>query len=263
MLDAAAQAHWARHGWVWLRGLPGADETRELARWTDEIAAWPETPGPLDALLRAPRRRARQKMLARIENFVPYHAGLAALRLGGRACSTLLAHAARRARRALQGQDQLQAARRRRLRAAPGRARLRRLRRRAPRDAHGAGRRVHAPRTAASRWRATRARATFLPQNPDGTLRDDVMDALEVESLLAEPGDVIVFDAWVPHRSGPNRSRGAAALVLPDLQPGVGRRPSRRLLRAQARVLPARVRAQAGRRLRGARAQFNLGNPFD
>jgi len=45
MLDAAAKDHWTRHAWVWLRGFLPAGETRDLVRWTDEIAAWPEVPG--------------------------------------------------------------------------------------------------------------------------------------------------------------------------------------------------------------------------
>src|SRR5438132_7968634 len=36
----------------------------------------------------------------------------------------------------------------------------------------------------------------FLPQNPDGTVRADAMARLTLEALLAEPGDAIVFDAW-------------------------------------------------------------------
>src|SRR5205809_417117 len=39
----------------------------------------------------------------------------------------------------------------------------------------------------------------FLPQSPDGTLRPGVIEALELEPLLAVPGDIIVFDAWAPH----------------------------------------------------------------
>src|SRR5438034_1164515 len=77
MLDAAAKDHWARNGWLWLRGFLGAAEVQDLRRWTDEIATWPEVPG---RWMRYYERRAgdpRARMLARIENFVPYHSGLA------------------------------------------------------------------------------------------------------------------------------------------------------------------------------------------
>src|SRR5206468_9165182 len=93
MLDAAAKDHWARNGWVWLRGFLEADETRNVRRWTDEVAAWPEVPGKW---MRYYERRAGDpdgKMLARVENFVPYHAGLAAF-LGGERLMGLLAECA-------------------------------------------------------------------------------------------------------------------------------------------------------------------------
>ena len=45
MLDPAAQEHWQRHGWLWLRGFLGDEAARDLGVWTDEIAAWPEVPG--------------------------------------------------------------------------------------------------------------------------------------------------------------------------------------------------------------------------
>src|SRR5437667_10088077 len=78
MLDAAVQEHWAQHGWLWLRGFLGSAEVEDLRRSTDEIAGWPEVPG---RWMRYYERRAGDpagKMLARIENFVPYHPGLAA-----------------------------------------------------------------------------------------------------------------------------------------------------------------------------------------
>ncbi|TMA42566.1 MAG: phytanoyl-CoA dioxygenase family protein [Deltaproteobacteria bacterium] len=79
MRDAAATAHWKRHGWLWLRGFLGEETTRDLVRWTDEIAAWPEVPGKW---MRYYERRGGDpaaRMLARIENFAPFHQELAAL----------------------------------------------------------------------------------------------------------------------------------------------------------------------------------------
>jgi len=84
VLDRAAEEHWQRHGWLWLRAFLGDEVARDLAVWTDEIAAWPEVPG---RWMRYYERRggdAAAKMLARIENFVPYHERLAALFTGPR-----------------------------------------------------------------------------------------------------------------------------------------------------------------------------------
>src|SRR5262249_60195031 len=80
--------YWKRHGWVGLRSFCDAAEISNLARWTDEIAGWPEEPG---RWMRYYERRpgGEGKMLARIENFVPYHEGLARLTAGPRILALL------------------------------------------------------------------------------------------------------------------------------------------------------------------------------
>src|SRR6184192_1004035 len=84
MLDAAAKDHWACNGWLWLRGFLGAAEVEDLRRWTDEIAGWPEVPGRWMRYYERREGDPAHKMLARIENFVPYHAGLAGVVTGPR-----------------------------------------------------------------------------------------------------------------------------------------------------------------------------------
>ena len=89
MLDPAAQEHWQRHGWLWLRAFLGDEVARDLGVWTDEIAAWPEVPGRWMRYYERRRGDAAGKMLARIENFVPYHERLAALFTGPRVLGLL------------------------------------------------------------------------------------------------------------------------------------------------------------------------------
>ena len=91
MLDAAARDQFRRHGYVWLRGFFTSAETDELRRWTDEIAGWPETPGRWMRYYERPAGDPGAKMLARIENFFPYHAGLAALFSSAKVMGTLAA----------------------------------------------------------------------------------------------------------------------------------------------------------------------------
>src|SRR5437870_4223917 len=168
MLDAAAQEHWAQHGWLWLRGFLGAAEVEDLRRWTDEVAAWPEVPG---RWMRYYERRGgavdpAHRMLARIENFVPYHSGLAGVVTGPRLVGLL----------------------------------------------------------------------AELCGEPVVLFKDKIN--------LKLPGGA-----------------GLAPLLLPDVQPRLRGRSARGLLRPQARVLPARVRAPARRRLRGARPPVQPGEP--
>jgi hypothetical protein len=67
---------YARDGYLVVRGLLDAERTRALRAWTDEVAAWGEIPGR-HMMYFDPTPRGR--LLNRIENFVPYHAGFAAL----------------------------------------------------------------------------------------------------------------------------------------------------------------------------------------
>src|SRR5262245_14080405 len=47
---------------------------------------------------------------------------------------------------------------------------------------------------------------TTLPQTAGGTLSPDVEAALPWRPIELEPGDVVVFDSYIPHRSAANRS---------------------------------------------------------
>src|SRR5260221_9026267 len=69
-------------GWVLARGFFGPREIERIARWTEELLASPEEPGKQmfyweDSL-------AGGRVLQRVENFVPYHAGFNRLVRRGR-----------------------------------------------------------------------------------------------------------------------------------------------------------------------------------
>jgi ectoine hydroxylase-related dioxygenase (phytanoyl-CoA dioxygenase family) len=103
----------------------------------------------------------------------------------------------------------------------------------------------------------------FLPMNPDGTLRADVVARLDVEPLLAAPGDAIVFDAWVPHWSGPNRStRPRRSYYLTFNPAAAGDRRSAYFARKRE-CFPPEYERRPGVDYAALGKQFNLGNPFD
>ncbi|WP_428541712.1 phytanoyl-CoA dioxygenase family protein [Rhodopila sp.] len=66
----------ARDGYLVVRGFFGADQIARLLRWTEELQARPEQPGRhwvyYEDSLTEPGRRVIQRM----ENFCPFHAGL-------------------------------------------------------------------------------------------------------------------------------------------------------------------------------------------
>jgi hypothetical protein len=261
MLDPAARDHFRRHGYVWLRDFFTDAETRDLRRWTDEITAWPETPGRWMRYYERVAGAPAAKQLARIENFVPYHPGLAGLLCGP---SVLGALAECCGEPVVLFKDKINC----KLPAGAGFAPhqdapayvdfgvAHHLTLMAPVD----------PFTRAngclevSRWESRRE---TLPQNPDGTLRDGVMERWEIEPLLAAPGDAIVFDAWVPHRSGPNRSAGPRRSYYLTFNPAsAGDHRAEYYARKRA-CFPPEYERVPGVDYAARGRQFNLGNPFD
>ena len=260
MLDAAALDQFRRHGYVHLPGFFSADETRDLRRWTEEVAGWPETPG---RWMRYYERVGEPpaKQLARIENFVPHHAGLATLFAGPKVLGALAECCGEPV---VLFKDKINFK-------LPGGAGF------APHQDAPAyvdfGVEHHLTLMApvdpftrdngcleVSRWES---RHETLPQNPDGTLRDGVMERWPIEPLLAEPGDVIVFDAWVPHRSGPNRSQGSRRAYYLTFNPASAGDHRVAYYARKRACFPPEYEREPGVDYAARGRQFNLGNPFD
>jgi hypothetical protein len=258
MLDPAAKEHWARHGWLWLRGFLDDATVADLARWTDEVAAWPEVPGKW---MRYYERGDAGKLLARIENFVPYHEDLARLfsspRLAG-----LLAELC--GEPVVLFKDKINFK-------LPGGAGF------APHQDAPAyvdfGVEHHltvmVPIDAFTRENGCLEMARdasarrFLPQNADGTLRPGVIESLALEPLLAVPGDIIVFDAWAPHRSGPNRSAGPRRSYYLTFNPASAGDHRANYYARKRECFPPEYERKPGVDYAALGRQFNLGNPFD
>lgn len=255
------KVHWDRHGWVWLRGVLRAGETRDLIRFTDEIAAWPETPGKWMRYYERRRDEPATRLLARIENFLPYHAGLAAL-LGSPRLKAIIDACCGAPTVLFKDKINFKL---------PGGAGFEEhqdapayvnfgiehhLTLMAPVDAftreNGC---LEVARDACER--------VVLPHRPDGTLRPEVMAALEVEPLLAEPGDVILFDAWVPHRSGPNRSSGPRRSYYLTFNPASAGDHRAAYYTRKRELFPPEIERRPGVDYASLGRQFNLGNPFD
>lgn len=65
-------------GYVVMRGLFRGQALADLIAWTDELEAWPETPGKAMKYFEASRGDG-SRLLQRIENFYPYHDGFRGL----------------------------------------------------------------------------------------------------------------------------------------------------------------------------------------
>ena len=191
-----------RDGFVVVPGLFDEAEMRRISEWTDELQALPERPGHCMMYFEPSLLKPGERVLQRIENFCPFHAGFAAL-CDGAKLLRLRVPPLRRARGAVQGQDQLQAARRRRVQAPPGPAgRLEHLRR--PLH-HRDGRASIPPPRRTAAWSSPPAStpagssATSGSRSPTRTCA-----AWTPGRCRPGPGDVVFFDSYTPHASGPN-----------------------------------------------------------
>jgi 2-aminoethylphosphonate dioxygenase len=74
-LDAAQCADFARSGYLVLRGVFDAPTMDEIGRWTDALAEAPEVSGGHWVYGETSQRDPESRIIQRIENFCPFHSG--------------------------------------------------------------------------------------------------------------------------------------------------------------------------------------------
>lgn len=175
----------------------------DVKSWVADIASWPEAAGAWMHHFETSMAEKGKLNLTRTENFSPYHAGMATLLNKG--------VPAQLAGSALGGEAVLY---------------KEKINYKAP---GGAGYAAHqdAPaypeadrhvtcllamdgatlangclEFASFPW----ARKDFIGLTQAGTISDDVVNELEFQPVETDPGDVIIFSSYVPHRSKPNTS---------------------------------------------------------
>ena len=77
--SVAELAAYVRDGFLVVPGLFDADEVAALRAWTDEVQAWPEVPGRWMVYGEPSLTEPGRRLINRIENFYPYHAGFKGL----------------------------------------------------------------------------------------------------------------------------------------------------------------------------------------
>lgn len=70
---------WRRQGFLVVRGVYDADQMSEITRWVNDIQQWPETAGRHMMYFENSLAQPSERVLNRVENFVPYHAPMASL----------------------------------------------------------------------------------------------------------------------------------------------------------------------------------------
>ena len=258
VLAPEQHAFWRRNGYLWIEGLLTSAETARLAAWTDELAGWSDTPG---RWMRYYEKTADGgKTPARLENFLPFHAGLDRLFRGrfDALAGELLGEPV------VFFKDKINLK-------SPGGAGF------TPHQDAPAyadfGVPFHAtvmvpidrftPGNGCLEMARDAAQTTVLPQNPDGTLRPEEEARFQWTPILAGPGDVIVFDSYVPHRSGPNRSAGPRRSYYVTYNRAADGDHRQAYYDRKRALFPQECERQPGVDYAALGAQFNLANPFE
>lgn len=257
VLDQDERDLWQDQGHLLLRRRLTVQQRIDLPAWVDELAAWPEAPGKW---MKWYERAGDLQQLCRVEDFVDYHEGLAAF-LEHSQLSAVLEQ--------LCGEPTVLFKEKINFKL-PG----------------GAGFEPHqdAPAftTFGQRYHitvmvavdaATRENgclevvdgfhgAGLLPQASDGTLDRAWAGAQIWKPIEMDPGDVLVFDSYVPHRSGANRSRAPRrALYVTYNRASDG--DFRRAYFARKRAaFPPECERAPGIDYTAAASIYNLGNPI-
>jgi hypothetical protein len=209
ILSDAQVEQFGRDGFLVVRGMYSAKDVAEITRWTEEVAASPEQPGR-DWKYFEQSQDDSSRILCRIENFVPFHAGFSSLitrRRMQQAVSELFGE------EAVLFKDKINFK-------LPG----------------GDGFREHQDVQAGwhdyATLHITAMIAIDATNEENGSLemipglhREGVLGAMwspltdedtrhaSYVPVHCQPGDAVFFDSYAPHRSGPNRT-GRARRVL-------------------------------------------------
>lgn len=193
-----------RTGFLVLRAALTGEETRNVQRWVKEIQELPEVPGKHMTYREDSVAGPRRRILDRIENFVPYHEGLRNFLTDGkilRIVSELLREPAVLFKEKIN------------FKLPDGRGFEPHQDMQAGWDAY-----AHFFITAAIPVdRATEANGCLElagGRHREGLLGPlwkplgpEIVQGLGFEPCMLDPGDLVFFDSFVPHRSAPNRSR--------------------------------------------------------
>jgi ectoine hydroxylase-related dioxygenase (phytanoyl-CoA dioxygenase family) len=100
----------------------------------------------------------------------------------------------------------------------------------------------------------------MLPTAPDGTVDPEFAETLNWEYLATEPGDIVFFDSYIPHKSDANTSnRPRRALYITYNRASEGSYREQ-YYEEKRKVFPPDVERDPNKKYKGS-GVFNVGNP--
>ena len=102
----------------------------------------------------------------------------------------------------------------------------------------------------------------LLAMNPDLTMTQTAIDQLSWQSVETQPGDLLLFDSYLPHRSAMNETDHARrALYITYNRQVEGGDVRDAYFAAKRAAFPPEIERQPGTVYAGG--VFNVGNPVD
>jgi len=101
----------------------------------------------------------------------------------------------------------------------------------------------------------------LLPQGPDLTLPEDQEDTFAWKTIVAESGDLVLFNSLLLHRSGPNRSSTQRRAAFFTYNPGSEGDWRDIYFANKRRALPPDCEREPGVDYSATAGMFNVGNP--
>ncbi len=250
---------WKESGFILLKAHYNTARKAELHRWVEELESWPEAPGKWMKYFE--KGSLGQRLLCRVENFIPYHPELASL-IKGEEVLDLVSELM--GERAILFKEKINYK-------LPGGKGF------APHQDAPAfttfNQKYHItvmisvdPTTVENGClevvRAKHHDGT-LAQEEDGSLANALVETLSWEPVPTEPGDVLLFDSYIPHRSGPNRTqRPRRAFYVTYNRASEGDRRDAYYVDKRENFPPEAERIPGKDYSKGA-ALYNLANPID
>ena len=256
--DAEIQ-HWKTNGYIVKPGFFDQSVTKDLIHWTTELQNLRETANQWMMYYEAPLDNASRRQLCRIENFLQYQPGFQSLLTGGAvlsAISDLIGEPAvlfkEKVNFKLSGANGFEPHQ-----DAPAFTSF--------------GQTYHVTMMVAVDP-ATRKNGCLevvpamnhlgiLPSTESLVLSDEFCTALNWVAIEMEPGDVIFFDSYVPHRSGPNLTLSSRRALYVTYNPTSQGSFRDQYYARKREIFPPDIERVPGK-IYGNSGVFNVGNPI-
>lgn len=256
-LDDGQLAAWKRDHLLVLPGAISGPALADLEAWTADLQARPETPGKW---MKYFERGTEARQLCRVEDFVPYHDGLAALLCGPPLMDRLAQ---------LMGEPACLFKEKINYKLPGGSGFT------AHQDApafDAFGHRYHITvliavdaqnrENGGLEFSDALDEGTLLPQRADRSVAAEVEAGLPWSPLDLPAGSVAFFDSYIPHRSGPNRTAGARrGLYVTYNRASEGDRRADYFADKRA-AFPPEIEREPGVDYLSRAGRYNVGNPI-